>query len=344
MIRQLILLTLAVPFAVPTFALEPTSAERLREDFLSWKFGMFIHFNVATYHNRQWATGYEDPATFKPEKLDANQWAEAAVSAGMKYAVLTVKHTGGWCLWDSMYTETHDMPAFVNYKGGKGDIVCEFVDACRKHQLKVGLYYCFPGDFAKREGLAEGQEDIHGLPPEAKGDYAGFIKKQLTELLTRYGQIDLLWIDQYNNKYTRGDWQDIRRHVKTLQPNCIVIANNSLDFKDTDVHSYEYPYLKVKNPARALPPADNQHPAEVSDKIGPGWFWSDKENAEKIKTAKEVVKMLKLCNSRKANYLLNVAPDKSGLIPTYSLQRLKEIGRLLNGPEPQQSEPQRNDQ
>ncbi len=329
MIRQQMLLVLAVLFTVPAFAVEPVSIDSLREDYLTWRFGMFIHFNVASFHEREWATGYEDPATFTPDKLDCNQWVDAAVAAGMKYAVLTVKHTGGWCLWDSEHTETHDMATFVNYKGGKGDIVREFVDACHKRDIKVGLYYCFPGDFAKSEGLSKGQEDIHGLPPEAKGDYVGFIKKQLSELLTRYGPIDLLWVDQYSNRYTRDGWQEIKRHIKSLQPNCIVIANNSLNFRDTDIHSYEYPWLKNSRPAKALPPEDNEHPAEVCDKIGPGWFWKTRENNASLKTAEEIVAMLKLSNSRCANYLLNVAPDKSGLIPAHSLNRLNKVGELL---------------
>ncbi|MDZ7724850.1 MAG: alpha-L-fucosidase [candidate division KSB1 bacterium] len=337
MIRQLIRLTIAVLFAVPTFAQEPASAEHLRKDFLTWKFGMFIHFNMATYHNCEWALGYEDPATFKPEKLDCNQWAEAAASAGMKYAVLTVKHTGGWCLWDSKQTKTHAMSAFPHYKNGKGDIVREFVKACRKHNLKVGLYYCFPSNF----GVPKNKRPLNGLPPEAEGDPISFIKKQLTELFTDYGQIDLLWCDQYQFNI-REHWQEIVKHVKALQPNCIVIANNSLDLKETDIYSYEYPWLKTKR-RRALPPEDNETPSEVCDKMGPAWFWKARENASNIKSAEQVVKMARLCNSRKANYLLNVAPDKSGLIPVYSLERLKEIGSLLNIKEPQRSGPQTDD-
>ncbi|MHC4206791.1 MAG: alpha-L-fucosidase, partial [Planctomycetota bacterium] len=68
----------------------------LQEDFLKLRFGLFLHFNMATYVNREWATGYEDPAIFKPDKLNCNQWADVACAAGMGYGVLTVKHTGGW--------------------------------------------------------------------------------------------------------------------------------------------------------------------------------------------------------------------------------------------------------
>jgi alpha-L-fucosidase len=84
-------------------------AER-QKDFLSWKFGMFIHYGVASYNERQWATGHEEPASFAPTQLDCGQWADAAKAAGMKYAVFTTKHTGAWCLWDSKHT-THDITA-----------------------------------------------------------------------------------------------------------------------------------------------------------------------------------------------------------------------------------------
>jgi len=308
-------------------AQDAAETARRREEFLNWRFGMFIHFGMATYHERQWATGTEDPASFAPGQLDCDQWMASAAAAGMKYAVLTVKHTSGWCLWDSKHT-THDLTAFVNYKGGKGDIVREFVGACRRHGIKVGLYYCFPGDFAKRH-LPKGEVDkLHGLPPEAQGDYTGFIKKQMAELLTDYGPIDLLWIDQYSNRYTRDDWLAIKRHINSLQPACLVIANNSLDFQNTDIHSYEYPYLKATGAKTILPPAGNPHPAEVCDTIGAGWFWTSKETAAALKSADEVVAMLRLCNDRRANYLLNVAPDKTGLIPATAVERLRQIGKL----------------
>ncbi len=182
-------------------AVSLTDAQR---DFMKWRFGMFLHFNLGTFADLDWAGGYEDPALFKPSKLDCGQWADAAKEAGMTYLVLTVKHTEGIALYDSAVT-THDITMFKNYKNGKGDIVREFVDACRSRGLKIGLYYCFPGDYsdvAHKNAPPPGQPDLHGLPPEAIGDFVGFIKKQLTEMLTKYGSIDLLWIDQCDNKYT----------------------------------------------------------------------------------------------------------------------------------------------
>ncbi len=298
----------------------------LQKEFLKLRFGLFLHFNMATYIDREWASGYEDPAIFKPDRLDCNQWADVACAAGMKYGVLTVKHTGGWCLWDSDHT-THDIAGFVNYKNGKGDIVREFVDAFRARGLKVGFYYCFPGDFSNtRHGNAvpANKPDLHGLPPEAAADSVGFIKKQLTELLTKYGPIDLLWIDQYSNKYTRARWQEVRAHVKSLQPACLVIGNNAHNLNDSDVYSCEFPW-----DAKGLPPEGNTIPAEVCDRISRTWFWNTSDTPEHVKTARQVLEMLKLCNERNANYLLNVPPDRNGLISDAHLKCMQEIAILL---------------
>lgn len=317
----------ALILATSVHAGEPPSKQQLQEEFLKWKFGMFISFHLATYHEREWANGYEDPATFAPDKLDCKQWADVCKAAGMKYGVLTVKHTEGYALWDSKYT-THDITAFTNYKNGKGDIVREYVDAFRESGLKVGLYYCLPGNYSK-DTLPEGKPDLHGLPPEAKGDYVGFMKKQLTELLTNYGPIDLLWCDQFINPYTAKNWQEIYAHVKSIQPACIVIANNCLNDKQTDIHGYEYPWLVARKRQKTLPPDDNQSAAEVCDISGPAWFWKSTENSSNLKKADEIVRMLRYCNDRKANYLLNAAPDKTGLIPGYTVERLRQVGKLL---------------
>ena len=115
----------------------------LQKEFLSCRFGMFMHFNMATFSPTEWANGREDPAEFNPTELDFGQWADAAAAAHMRYAVLTVKHTGGWCLWPSDVTD-HDVRQFKNYRNGQGDLVREFCAAFRKRGLKVGFYYCFP--------------------------------------------------------------------------------------------------------------------------------------------------------------------------------------------------------
>jgi alpha-L-fucosidase len=118
-----------------------------QQDFATWRFGRFLHFNVSTFTDSEWTNGHEDPVVFAPTKLDCGQWADAAEAAGMSYAILAAKHTGGCCLWPSAPTK-HGVQSFRNFRAAKGDLVREYVDAFRTRGLKVGLYNCFPGDYA----------------------------------------------------------------------------------------------------------------------------------------------------------------------------------------------------
>ncbi len=327
------LLIIGTQLVAQTYEQPDSVLKKKHMEFGSWKYGMFLHFNLATFTGKEWTNGHEDPMLFNPAKLDCNQWMSAIKAAGMNYAVLTVKHTEAYPLWDSKYTD-HDITAFKNYKNGKGDIVREYVDACRKNNIKVGLYYCLPGDFggdkAWSNALKEGQKDYHGLPFEAEGDFSGFIEKQVTELLTNYGPIDLLWFDQYHNKYTGKDWLKLKALVHKLQPMCIVVANNSKKYKESDIIGYEYPWLMQVSPDQALPPIGNKDVAEVCDNLDAnGWFWHTGE--KKMKSAKTAADMLNLCQSRKSNLLLDVAPSQEGLIEQEYIDRLVEIRKLTFG-------------
>lgn len=295
--------------------------------FMNWHFGMFIHFNLGTFVDNDWAGGYEDPLLFKPDRLDCRQWVDAAKEAGMTYLVLTVKHTEGMTLYDSALT-THDITKFKNFRNGKGDIVREFVEACRARGMKVGLYYCFPGDYsdeAHHNAPPPGMPNLHGMPPEAAGDYVGFIKRQLAEMLTRYGPIDLLWIDQYDNKYTKDRWPEIQAYLKNVQPGCLILANNARNLVESDVMSYEFPWKGD------MPAIGNTLPAEVCDTIQTAqrWFWRAANKPEDLQSAEDIVRKIRDCNARDANYLLDVPPDKDGLISGPQLERLREVGRLL---------------
>ena len=310
------------PTADTAKARTPAQAE-----FLKWKFGLFLHFNIATFNGQEWANGYEDPLTFAPTNLDCGQWADAAKAAGTKYAVLTVKHTEGYPLWDSAVT-THDITAFKNFKQGQSDIVREFVDAFRARDIKVGFYYCAPGNYDNRFGntLPTNQPSLHGMPPEARGDYAGFMRQQFTELLTRYGSVDLIWCDQYRVKLKAKEWADLKALIHRLQPNCLVIANNSHKLSETDIYSYEYPIYKNE---KGYPSATNTIPSEVCDTIVNcgNWFWQPGVDPH-IRSADDIVGVLKKCNDRHANYLLDVGPDRSGRIDDAAVKRLQEIGDL----------------
>lgn len=314
--------------------LSPLPAAVLAEaqrDFMGWKFGLFVHFNLGTAVDRDWASGYEDPLAFRPDQLDCGQWADEAKAAGMTYAVLTVKHTEGIALYDSALT-THDVTLFKNFRGGHGDVVRDFVAACRSRGLKVGFYYCFPGDYsdeAHHNASPAGKPNLHGLPPEAIGDYAGFMRRQLAELITTYHP-DLLWIDQYANKYTAADWPGIFAYLHSLQPGLVVLGNNAHTLADSDALSYEFSWRGE------MPPTGNTLPAEVCDPLQneQRWFWMPVTRPDQMQSAAQVVARLRECNARNANYLLDVPPDPTGLISGPQLERLREIGALLRQGQP----------
>jgi alpha-L-fucosidase len=175
--------------------------------------------------------------------------------------------------------------------------------------------------------------NLHGLPPEAAGDYAAFMKHQLSEMLTRYGPINLLWIDQYANPYTASRWPEIKAYLRSLQPSCIVLANNARNLTDSDVLSYEYPWKSE------MPPLDNTLPAEVCDTLQTGarWFWRDSSAPSDLQDATTVVAKLRMCNQRNTNYLLDVPPDTDGLISGPQLRRLQEIGALIRSGDPDET-------
>ena len=280
----------------------------LQDRFLALRFGMFLHFNMSTFARQpnvsvsgEHERGNEDPALFNPRALDIGQWADAAVAAGMKYMVLTVKHHGGFCLWDSALT-SHDV-ASSTWKGGQGDVVREFVTVARERGLKVGLYYSI--------------RDLHN------GAAPSFIKGQLTELLTRYGPIDLLWFDGWgwNVGYTRVPYPDIRDHIKSLQPNCLVIENNHRErLENTEIVVWEQgPY--------GGPPAGNTIPSEVAGNIRADavWFYHPMGNCT-LKPLSTLLGDLTTFNGRRTNYLLDVTPDDRGLIPDCQVDLLRQIG------------------
>jgi len=296
--------------------------EKIQKDFLKLKFGMFMHFNMSTFVPGGWSTGKEDPLKFNLDDLDIGQWADAAKAAKMNYGILTVKHTGGWCLWPTKTTD-HNVSLFKNYKNGKADIVQEFVDAFRSRGLKVGFYYCFPL-------WGKVWPNYMTLPNEnyATGNFdaAGLIKAQFTELLTNYGDISVIWVDQSgstNGGLKPGDWQEIKQLVHKLQPNCVVLANNAVDFNHSDILGFEYPY------SLELPAPGNTKPTEVCDKLNGGWFANPAGEAVPVHSAKYIVnKMLLPALNSNCNYLLNCSPEHTGKLHPKTVAVLEDIGTM----------------
>ncbi|MFS4467808.1 alpha-L-fucosidase [Maribacter sp. 2210JD10-5] len=315
------------------------SLEELRAEFLKLRFGMFIHFNMGTYYEIEWVEPGKDPMTFNPTKLDLAQWADAAVSAKMKYAVLTTKHHDGFCLWD---TETTDYDVSSTPLKGR-DIVREYVNEFRKKGIEPHFYYSI---WDRTLGI----EDT--ITPQDKV----LIKKQLKELLTNYGDIPTLTIDGWGNCGTiwnRADYDEIVGYIKSLQPEILVTDHYQVQrafarerggksfqidpdgrefitleeaYEINDFLHFEEPIGKY-----AWAPEHNAFASHQGPTINSKWFWKKSFPTEEPMSVDEIVNgHLKVLEDRNCNLLLNVAPNPYGLIDGNVVQRLKEVGEAWN--------------
>jgi len=294
------------------------SVKALQEDFRKLEFGMFIHYNMATYHGVQWVKGYPDPSTFAPgvDTIDTDAWADAAVSAGMAYGVLTAKHVGGFCLWDSKHTGYDVMHPDCPYQK---DLVAQFVKSFKSRGLKVGLYYCWrhPG-FDKGKNVGK----FKVLPPECDPathslkEQVEFQKKQIAELLETYPAVFYLWNDALDPQIMPAE--DILTHIRSIRPNVIASSN----WWDWGKKGTPYADIAVKELRHF--PQDNRVPGETCWTLEPKWFWQEGFRAG---AAKGVIAHMERAHGRNSNFLLNVGPNKQGKIVPSSLKTLAEIGK-----------------
>ncbi|MDR2118209.1 MAG: alpha-L-fucosidase [Tannerellaceae bacterium] len=298
---------------------EAKDLRRLQQDFVDLKFGMFIHFNIPTFTNHDWPDPEADPAIFNPRLLDCSQWAGAAKSANMRYGCLTAKHHSGFCIWDTKTTAYNVMNSPF-----RRDVVREYVDAFRREGLRTMLYfsildthhYLRPGYITRR--------------------HVDMVKAQLTELLTNYGEIDALIIDGWDAPWSRISYEDIPfeeiyRLVKKLQPDCLLMDLNAAKYPAemlfyTDIKSYE------QGAGQHISKENNRLPALSCLPINKNWFWKESFPDTPVKDPEMLVREnLELFNQAYCNFILNVAPNRDGLIDANALEALKQIGSLWNG-------------
>ncbi|MDP4186469.1 MAG: alpha-L-fucosidase [Bacteroidota bacterium] len=292
------------------------SLEKLRKDFLKLKFGMFIHFNMGTFHEKEWVEPGQDPMSFNPAKLDCNQWADAAKSAHMKYAVLTVKHHDGFCLWDSK-TTTYDVASSAV---ANRDIVKEFCDAFRSRGIEPHFYFSI---WDRQLGI---EKDI--TPEEIE-----IIKAQLKELLTHYGKIGSITFDGWGNCGTvwkQAQHDEIYAFIKSLQPQILITDHYQLRrglpldsvYKNVDFFHFEEPWNDEWTPP------GNKYAAQQGPCIQSQWFWKKKFPQEKLMSVDNIVnRHLAILKKRKCNFLLNCAPNPYGLMDENVVKRLAEVGQ-----------------
>jgi alpha-L-fucosidase len=288
----------------------------LQQAFVDLKFGMFIHFNIPTFTEHDWPDPDASPEIFNPVKLDCGQWAKAAKSAKMRYGCLTTKHHSGFCIWDTKTTDYNVMNSPC-----RRDVVREYAEAFRKEGLRVMLYYSI-------------LDTHHKLRPGfIVRSHIDMVKAQLTELLTNYGDIDALIIDGWDAPWSRISYDDIPfeevyRLVKKLQPNCLLMDLNAAKYPSemlfyTDIKSYE------QGAGQHISKERNSLPALSCLPVQQNWFWKTSFPVSAVKDAKMLVKdNLEQFNKSYCNFILNVAPNRDGLMDKNVLEALKEIGKL----------------
>jgi alpha-L-fucosidase len=308
---------------------------------LKWhrdELAIFLHFGVNTFTNREWGDGTESPSIFNPTALDARLWARTAKRAGFKAMVLTAKHHDGFCLWPTK-TTAHSVGSSP-FRGGRGDVVREFVDACRAEGLRVGLYLS-PWDR---------NHPAYGDSPRYNDIYIA----QLAELLTQYGEISEVWFDGANGEGPNGkrqvyDWPRFWGHVLKLQPNAVIFsdAGPGVRWCGNERGTAGDPNWATVDPARVpYPGADGpgiidalQHgdrngtvwrPAEVDVSIRPGWFYHPAED-ERVRSVENLVTLYFTSVGRNGKLLLNVPPTSEGLLHSTDVARLVGMREALDG-------------
>lgn len=302
----------------------------------------FIHFNMNTFSGKEWGYGDEDPKIFNPTELDVQQWARVAKETGMKELILTAKHHDGFCLWPSAFTK-HSIE-YSPYKNGKGDIVREFVDACKKFGIKPGLYLS-PWDRNNTD---------YGSPK-----YITYYENQLRELLTHYGEIAEVWFDGANggNGYYGGanetriidrktyyPWKEIFGIVHRLQPNALIFSDAGPDIRwigNEDGYASETFWSTINADTTTPGTADQNYlntgdpsgtkwmAGEADVSIRPGWFYHKSQDTL-VKSPQELVDIYYKSVGRNAVMLLNVPPNQRGLISDYDIKALKEFRQIID--------------
>lgn len=286
----------------------------------------FIHFGLNTFNDREWGYGDSDPATFNPARLDCEQWAKTLVNSGMKGVILTAKHHDGFCLWP--FKGTDYSIANSPYKGGKGDIVRELSDACRKYGLKFAVYLS-PWDRHQAN---------YGTP-----EYLDYFYAQLRDLLTNYGEVFEVWFDGANggdgwyggakeartiDRRNYYNYPRIYEMLDSIQPQAVVFSDggpgcrwvgNERGFAGATNWSLlrkgeVYPgYNKHLELQYGHADGNQWVPAECDVSIRPGWFYHPEEDG-RVKTPEQLVDLYYRSVGHNGTLLLNFPVDRNGLI------------------------------
>lgn len=297
------------------------AVEKLQE-FQQWKYGMFIHWGMSTFHGKE-LSACEPIETYNPTDLNVDEWISVAHDAGMKYAVLTTKHVAGHALWPSAFGDYS-----VKNSADTTDVVGAYVEACRSKGLKVGFYYC-AWDNTNLFGDAPTPDwNAYALGMTTTNEaYREFMWNQTDELLDTYDP-DYFWVDM--PKVLPLDARiNYYNHVTEKKPDVFFAYNHSCQNGTTFDPTFAWP-SDIMTMERNFPNAYNGHakqdyfqwkeilgatcyiPGETNDTIGRKWFY---EEEDAVRSDKDLLGMYMATTGRDVNFLLNCPPDKRGRMP-----------------------------
>ncbi|MFL6257821.1 MAG: alpha-L-fucosidase, partial [Pyrinomonadaceae bacterium] len=311
------------------------AAEAERDRRLKWfreaRFGLFIHWGLYAVPAGEWkgqlvpglgewimnraripVAEYEPLAKqFNPVEFDADAWVRTARDAGMKYLVITSKHHDGFAMYHSKVSRYNITDATPFHR----DPLKELSEACRKYGVRLGFYYSQTQDWHERDAAGNDWD----WPAERKRDFQRYldekVKPQVTELLTGYGPIGLIWFDTPRD-ITREQSKELVDLVHKLQPDCLVSGRVGHGLGDYD--SAGDNQISVGQVRRVW-----ETPVTTND------TWGFKRDDQNWKPAGVLIRQLVQVSSRGGNYLLNVGPTAEGRIPAQSVERLTQVGRWL---------------
>ncbi|MDE6168589.1 MAG: alpha-L-fucosidase, partial [Acetatifactor sp.] len=264
------------------------------------------------------------PEGFNPPNLDCRQWIRTANDAGTSYAVMTCKQHVGLANWPSAYTSYNISKA--PWKDGKGDVVADYVAACREFGLKVGLYFS-PAD-----------ANIIGRNLTAAAYAQNFID-QISELLTNYGKIDYLWFDGCGSEGHGYDRERIIRVIRTLQPEILIfnmwdpdtrwIGNEEGIAPIRSYNEVEDLDFSVRTDRKDALDSRRFLPAECGMRMRRDTWFGSEQDADTVKTLDQLMGIYDYTVGRGINLLLNIGPDASGQLPEADTKRVLEFGQAL---------------
>ena len=324
----------------PAFG-EDVPAERIeaRREFAELKFGIFLHWGIyATYAQGEWYlekggiknTEYEKAANaFYPHDFDARAWCRAFRDAGAKYVVFTSRHHDGFSMFDTK-ANGYDI---VDAMPFRRDVLKELADACREYGLKLGIYYSLLDWRHPAYPTGERKKARAWLDPsrEDYAEYLAFMKAQLTELLTNYGDVLCIWFDgewDHAKDSTPFDWKfnEIYGLIHSIQPKCLILNNHHHAMREgEDIHGFERDKPgENKAGYSGDQKVDGRYPMETCDTMVNG-KWGYCVRDVNWKSVDEVRDLIRQTNEKGANLLLNIGPQADGNLPPDALRILAKL-------------------